>query len=94
MNRVFRDGKVHVHATKCPTCIFRPGNLMHLPEGRVKEMVQEARGNWSVIPCHETLGDEANVCSGYAALRPQPDCLQLAERLGIIQEVDPPEDWV
>jgi hypothetical protein len=71
-NRVFRDGMIHVHAEKCHTCIFRPGNVMHLRPGRVKGMVEEARQNWSVIPCHETLGPEAAVCAGYAGLRADP----------------------
>lgn len=91
-NRVFRDGMIHVHAEKCHTCIFRPGNVMHLRPGRVKGMVEEARQNWSVIPCHETLGPEAAVCAGYAGLRPTPDCLQVAERMGFIEHVNPPAE--
>src|ERR1017187_5870798 len=54
--KVFRDGKVHVCAEMCETCIFRPGNLMNLSEGRVESMVQEATKRDSCIPCHETLG--------------------------------------
>ena len=26
----YRDGKVHVCAVQCSTCVFRSGNLMHL----------------------------------------------------------------
>jgi hypothetical protein len=89
----YRDGKIHVHSTMCNTCIFRPGNLMHLRPWRVRGMVDEARANWSVIPCHETLDGDKAVCAGYAELRPQPDVLQVAERLGLIELVDPPEVW-
>lgn len=40
---------------KCATCVFRPGNLMHLQEGVLKELIEEnnKRGSW--ITCHETL---------------------------------------
>lgn len=86
----FRDRKIFVHSERCSTCIFRPGNLMDLRPGRVQQMVAQARANWSVIPCHQTLDGEKAVCSGYATLRPQPDILQVAERLDAIELVDPP----
>lgn len=93
MTGPYRDGKIYVHSTNCLTCIFRPGNLMHLRPGRVKGMVEEARANRSVIPCHETLDGDKAVCAGYAGLRPEPDILQLAERLGVVEPVNPPADW-
>jgi hypothetical protein len=91
-HNVFRDGKVHVCAERCSTCIFRPGNLMHLKRGRVKKMVTEAVANDSCIPCHQhlrrygcTTGDA--VCRGfYDRHKTMP--LQLAERLGLIEEVE------
>lgn len=84
----FLNGRLRVQRGMCRTCIFRPGNLMSLRPGRVQEMVAEARGAWSVISCHDTLDDEKATCAGYAALRPTPDCLQLAGRMGIIELVD------
>lgn len=87
MTDVFRNGRVHVKSEMCPTCIFRPGNLMHLEEGRVTGMVREG-GEGGCIPCHETLyqgGGEA-VCRGfYNGHRNQ--ALQIAQRLGIVEEV-------
>ena len=83
-HRVFRDGRVHVLAEMCATCIFRPGNVMGLRSGRVRSMVDEARAHESAIVCHSTLedGDHA-VCRGFFERWPtQP--LQVAERLGLI----------
>lgn len=80
---VYRDGLVHVCARLCPTCIFRPGNLMQLVDGRVADMVETA-GEWGTIPCHETLDVEHQaVCRGfYDQHRNQG--LQIAQRLGVV----------
>jgi len=80
---VFRDGKVHVCARMCDTCIFRPGNLMYLEDGRVESMVREATGNESCITCHETLSGYQAVCRGFFD-RHATAPLQIADRLGYI----------
>lgn len=53
----------------CGTCIFRPGNLMHLERGRVAEMVAETRDtDAATIPCHSTIYDAAPqeaICRGW-----------------------------
>lgn len=91
-HNVFRDGRVHVCAEMCPTCIFRPGNLMGLNSGRVRGMVDEARKNESRIPCHHQIylskpGEDA-CCRGFFDRYPtQP--LQIAERLGLITFITP-----
>jgi hypothetical protein len=59
--KVFRDGRVHVCARMCDTCICRPGNLMELEEGRVEQMVALATMAESCIPCHETLNANMTV---------------------------------
>lgn len=47
---------IRVMVEKCETCIFRPGNLMYLAEGRVKQMVQDTREDpFGNTPCHDTL---------------------------------------
>lgn len=46
---------VEVLDEQCATCIFRPGNQMHLKPGRVAAMVAECRERQSFIPCHETM---------------------------------------
>ena len=45
---------------QCETCIFRPGNPMHLRPGRVKEIVDACIEHDVHIPCHEhmTVFDE------------------------------------
>jgi hypothetical protein len=46
---------VWVQAEKCDTCIFWPGNRMHLHKGLLQELVREAVADRSHIPCHDTL---------------------------------------
>lgn len=78
----------------CPTCVFRPGNLMRLNPGRLREMIDEATTNESCIPCHHQIwsrGDDA-VCRGFFDRFPtQP--LQIADRLDLVEFIDPePEE--
>ena len=65
------SGLPRVLDRKCGTCIFRPGNLMHLDPGRREEMVRAALGRGSWIVCHATLpaagipiGEQA-ICRGF-----------------------------
>lgn len=92
MNRPFRNSRVHVLRDQCSTCIFRPGNLMHLQPGRIADMVREAVAADSAIICHQTLdtiSEEAAVCKGFFYQHAtQP--LQVAERLGYINWVATP----
>ena len=90
--KVFRDGKVHVMAKKCATCIFRPGNLMHLEPGRVKWIVKEATKAESCIPCHETTHGQAEgeaICRGFYDRFPTLP-IRLAEAMNLLVEVSPP----
>jgi len=48
-------GLPRVLSRKCDTCIFRPGNLMHLAPGQRDQMVREALAVGGWIVCHETL---------------------------------------
>jgi len=82
----FRNGTVHVCSAMCSTCIFRPGNLMHLKPGRVREMVDGATKEDSAIICHSTLEGDNAVCRGfYDRYRTTP--LVLAKALGVVEEV-------
>lgn len=56
---------------KCSTCIYRPGNLMHLRAGRREDMEKGALEKDSWIVCHKTLpaaeqavGTQA-ICRGF-----------------------------
>ena len=87
---VFRNGRVHVLAEKCKSCIFRSvndGRILGLDPGRVAGMVVEARANDSVIPCHSTIhraNVEPAICRGYFDLARRPQVLDIADRIGII----------
>ncbi len=84
--RVFRNGAVWVMTEKCPTCIFRPGNLMRLKRGRVAGMKRGADKAGSCIPCHEIMdGPQPAVCRGYYDNH-NSQLLQIAERMGLIRE--------
>lgn len=83
-NEEDKDMRVHVQQRMCDTCIFRPGNLMHLEEGRVESMV-EGCGEDGIIPCHEHMDtDTPGVCHGqYTKHRNQ--VLQIAERFKVVK---------
>lgn len=86
---VYRDGELHVQARKCDTCIYRPGNLMHLEEDRKDRMEAEAVAEGGVIPCHKTLGSGREaICRGYfdVVKHSGEGLLQVAERIGIVVE--------
>lgn len=88
----FRDGRVHVLAERCSTCVFHSGNRMHLSEGRLKDLVQQNLDADSALTCHSTLdtwpGDAPPaVCRGFFdAYETTP--LKWAKRLGMV-EFDP-----
>lgn len=86
-HNVYRDGKVYVCAEKCSTCIFRPGNLMHLRHGRVQEMVKATKEDGATVVCHKTLDGDNAVCRGWwDAYADQDYVLRLARMVGIIRE--------
>jgi len=89
-NPVYRDGVMHVCAHKCETCIYRPGNLMYLEEGRKDRMEAEAVANESMIPCHKTLGPGAAICRGYWDTQWRNVFpLRVAVMTEIVRELDP-----
>lgn len=87
-HRIYVDGRVRVAREMCSTCVFRPGNLMSLAPGRLAGMIRDATRDESTIVCHSTLDLPLQAaCRGFFDRHPtQP--LQVAERLGLIREVD------
>lgn len=86
---------------KCETCIFRPGNLMHLSPGRLKQMVDDSLAENKTITCHSTLpygknpGFGAAVCRGfYDTVGSKSWLIQIVERVGGFTEVDLPRKEV
>ena len=79
----------------CQTCVFRPGNRMHLHEGRLKDLVAQALAAQSYVVCHSTLpgmappGVRPAICRGFAD-RYRTQALQVIERLFGFVDVDPP----
>ena len=66
------DGLVRVLEARCETCIFWPGNRMHLAPGRFDDVVQRNLAAGALLTCHETLpGNEHGcapaVCAGFWA---------------------------
>jgi hypothetical protein len=56
-------GRIRLLTEQCSTCVGRPGNLMHLNRGRLKDLVQEnLRANGMGLICHQTLsyGDRSD----------------------------------
>ena len=90
MRPIYREGKVHVMRVMCSTCIFRPGNLMHLQPGRVAGMVKEANAAESAIICHSTLSGDQAVCRGFDNLK-STFPLRLARAMGVVCEVEEPK---
>lgn len=95
---VFRDGKVHVLSEECATCIFNPATRP--VEGkRVAELVRDTMSeDGSTVVCHSTLYKDNErkhaVCRGwYDRLGSRDGLLQVAERLGIIEEQEPDPTW-
>jgi hypothetical protein len=94
-----KDGKPRLMAEQCSTCIYSPGNPMHLNSGRVKQMTQEAlaEGSQGVI-CHQTLsyGEHPDfggaLCRGfYDSFGYRNNFIRIMDRLGGFQEVKIPD---
>jgi hypothetical protein len=76
-------------AEQCSTCIFRPGNLMNLDEGRLKDLTDSTdRGDTNVV-CHQTLDQRVGAFCKGSVDRRAGQAVQLAERLPFIEYVTP-----
>lgn len=89
---IYRDGRVHVLAAECATCIFRP-HTRPVDGARVAEMVRDtAAEDGATVVCHSTLyRDDVRhaICRGwYDRLGDRDTILQIAQRVGVI-EFDP-----
>jgi hypothetical protein len=86
--------KTRLLAAQCATCIFRPGNPMHLEPGRLKNLIDSACRQAGYIICHSTLPYAGSpippaICRGFTD-RYTTWQLQLIERLWGFIEVPPP----
>lgn len=97
-----KAGQVRVLAEMCETCIFRPGNLMHLRPGRLAAIVKDHRAHDSNLVCHSTLpaaaprGLKPALCRGHVDRCGPGQVLRIAQRLTqigaavVVIEVTPP----
>ncbi|MFJ7279392.1 hypothetical protein [Kitasatospora sp. NPDC098663] len=90
-------GEVRVLARLCDTCIYRPGNLMHLAPGRVRQLADQALADDGHIVCHSTLpalaprGTKGAICRGFANAHGRAIlALRIGAAFGRIVEVPPP----
>lgn len=92
MTPPYHNGRVHVMADLCSTCVFRGGNLMHLPPGRLADLVRANVTADAALACHSTTYGQAPqeaICRGFAD-RYRTTPIQLAERLDLITLVPVP----
>ncbi len=81
---------MRVAVEQCSTCIFRPGNLMHLSPGRLAEMAKDVQATEGYVTCHTTLDRPLRqrvICRG-SFDRYKTRIIQVAERMGFIEWVD------
>ncbi|GAA4898194.1 hypothetical protein [Streptomonospora salina] len=89
-------GRPRLLARRCSTCVFHPDNRMHLPPGRLAEVVDANRDAGSGLTCHQTLSyadtGVANAwCRGFYDAYPRTLAFRLARLLlGGVTEVEPP----
>ena len=77
---------LHIMKEQCSTCIFRPGNLMHLNEGRLKDMTDQTDAGDTNVVCHQTLDREVGAFCKGSVDRAAGQMVRIAERLGAIVE--------
>lgn len=80
-----------VWAQMCDTCIFRPGNPMHLRSGALKQVVDGNIATGTLLICHKTTYGQAPeeiACRGfYDKYGPKQAVYQVIQRLGGFREV-------
>jgi hypothetical protein len=90
-HNVYRDGRVHVLAEECRTCIFRP-HQRFVPGARVAELVAATKDTEAAsVVCHSTLVEDVDnaVCRGwFDRLADRDPVFSLAKAMDVI-EYDP-----
>lgn len=80
-----------VFSDMCSTCVFRPGNLMRLHPGRLKDIVDANVATGTLLICHNTTYGQAKeeiVCRGfYDIYGPKLSVYQIIQRMGGFREV-------
>lgn len=96
-NPPYHDGMIHVVSEKCGTCVLRPGNLMHLQEGRLKDLIETNLRADTAFACHQTIyggAEQEALCRGYVdAYGDSVTPVRVARLFGAIKEVPPIKPW-
>jgi hypothetical protein len=93
-------GRARLLTRQCSTCVGRPGNLMHLREGKLKELVAGNTGDHHLgLICHQTLpyGDHPDFGPAYCRwfydhYGDLANGIRVFRRLLGFTEIDPPEE--
>lgn len=82
-HKVYRDGKLHILAEPCVTCIF--GANRPVDTERVRGMLAECIKENTIVPCHEWMDTKTPVVCRGLWNTGKVAILQLAERMGVAQ---------
>lgn len=91
--------KPRLLAKQCDTCVFHPGNRMHLQPGRLKDLVTANLSKGALLICHDTLPENVYhvpkaMCRGYwDRYGDQTSVKQIMDRMfgpNWYEEVEPP----
>jgi hypothetical protein len=78
-----------VSSKVCDECLYSKHKIVD--EAAKKAILEECRRKGSYFVCHKfTISGEAAVCRGFFNKEPNQTC-QVAERLGLVIYVDPPD---
>jgi hypothetical protein len=92
-------GRPRLLSGQCSDCVGRPGNLMHLDPGRLKELVEGNTGDGRLgLICHQTLpwGARGERIAAYCRwfydhYGHLAGGIRIFERIGGFTEVPPPD---
>lgn len=90
MTQVFRDGKVHVRASECDACLFKPTRIV--PGSRAAQIVRDTKDvDGATFSCHksQTEGEPETICAGWWERFAHNDMvLRFAVALGAVEKVE------
>lgn len=78
-----------VMSKKCDQCLFGPNKIVS--NARKAELIRKIHAEGTNFLCHKgTINGEEIVCAGdLEADRYRTNMMRIAERLGVIEEIDP-----
>ena len=78
--------RVKVYDQRCQTCVFWPGNRMHLNPGRLADLVKHNRAASAALECHTSTHGrmpQTVLCRGYLdAYGDETTSVQVYQRMG------------